>query len=74
MEAKGDVFKDGFNLRLLEEIARSTGGTINPGPEQEQKTEFTLVKMTFLRSYCIFLAALLFLMEVFFRRFFLREI
>ncbi len=74
VEAKGDVFKDGFNLRLLEQIARSTGGIINPGPEQEQKTEYTAVKVTFLRSYFIFLAALLFLMEVFFRRFFLREI
>lgn len=74
VEAKGDVFKDGFNLRLLEQIARSTGGTINPGPEQEQKTEYDVVKVTFLRSYFIFLAALLFLMEVFFRRFFLREI
>ena len=74
VEAKGDVFKDGFNLRLLEEIARSTGGTINPGPEKEQKTEYIAVKVTFLRSYFIFLAALLFLMEVFFRRFFLREI
>jgi hypothetical protein len=70
VKAKGDVFKDGFNLRLLEEISRSTGGTINPGPEQEQKTEYTAVKVTFLRSYFIFLAALLFLMEVFFRRFF----
>jgi hypothetical protein len=74
VKAKGYVFKDGFNLRLLEQIARSTGGTINPGPEQEQKTEYTAVKVTFLRSYFIFLAALLFLMEVFFRRFFLREI
>jgi Ca-activated chloride channel family protein len=74
VKAKGDVFKEGFNLRLLEEIARSTGGTINPGPEQEQKTEYTAVKVTFLRSYFIFLAALLFLMEVFFRRFFPGEI
>lgn len=74
VEAKGDIFKDGFNLRLLEEIARSTGGTINPGPEQEQKTEYTAVKVTFLRSYFIFFATLLFLLEVFFRRFFLGEI
>ena len=74
VKAKGDLFKEVFNLRLLEQIARSTGGTINPGPEQEQKTEFTAIKVTFLRSYFIFSVALVFLMKIFSGRFFLSEI
>jgi hypothetical protein len=37
VEAKGDVFKEGFNLRLLEEIAWSTGGAINSGPKRSKK-------------------------------------
>jgi uncharacterized membrane protein len=70
VQEKGDVFKDGFNLALLEQIAQSTGGAINPGPREEQKMELSQVKVTFLRSYFICVAALLFLFEVFFRRFF----
>jgi hypothetical protein len=73
VEAKVDVFKNGFNLPLLDQIAQFTGGTINPGPSQEQKREYTPPKMTFLRSYFILLAALIFILEIFFRRFFLVE-
>jgi hypothetical protein len=69
VQEKGDVFKDSFNLALLEQIAQSTGGTINPGSGEGQKMELSQVKVTFLRSYFIFLAALFFLLEVFFRRF-----
>jgi hypothetical protein len=74
VKAKGDVYKDGFNLTLLDQIAESTGGSINFRPEQEPRTVYTAAKVTFFRPYFIFLAALVFLLEVFFRRFFLREI
>jgi len=73
VKAKGDVFKDGINLPLLDQIAQSTGGTINSGPNRAPKTRYTAAKVTFLRSYFIALAALVFLLEVFFRRFFLGE-
>ncbi|MGH7769539.1 MAG: glutamine amidotransferase, partial [Candidatus Binatia bacterium] len=74
VKAKDDVYQDGFNLRLLQQIAQSTGGSINFRPEQEPRTGHTAAKVTFFRPYFIFLAAVLFLLEVFFRRFFIREI
>ena len=72
VQANEEVFNEGFNLPLLEQIAEATGGTINPGLEQEHKTDATVTKVTPLRSYFIFLCALLFLLEIFLRRFFRR--
>jgi hypothetical protein len=74
VKAKGDVYRDGFNLPLLGQIAQSTGGSINFSPEQAPRTGHTTAKVTFFRPYLIFLAALIFLLEVFFRRFFLGAI
>jgi Ca-activated chloride channel family protein len=65
----GEIFRGEFNLPLLERIARSTGGTINPGPDLEDKGVETLTKVTPLRPYFILVSALLFLSEIFFRRF-----
>jgi Mg-chelatase subunit ChlD len=65
----GEIFRGEFNLPLLERIARSTGGTINPGPDLEDKGVETLTKITPLRPYFILVSALLFLSEIFFRRF-----
>jgi hypothetical protein len=74
LKAKGDVFKDGFNFPLLDQIAQSSGGAINSDPGQAPTMGYSVAKVTFLRSYLIVLAVLVFLVEVLFRRFFLSEI
>ncbi len=74
-EPKAEIPWGDFNLPLLERIALATGGTINPSLpslEREYKTDAVPI-VTPLRSYFIFLCALLFLLELFFRRFFLSE-
>jgi uncharacterized membrane protein len=73
VKAKGDVYKDGFNLPLLDQIAHSSGAAFNSGPDQAPTMGYSGAKMTFLRPYFMFLAALVFLLEVFFRRFFIGE-
>ncbi|HEY2988377.1 MAG TPA: VWA domain-containing protein [Candidatus Binatia bacterium] len=73
VKAKGEVFKDAFNLALLERVAESTGGTINPALARNDQTENFAPKITPLRSYLIFLCALFFLLEIFFRSFAQRE-
>jgi hypothetical protein len=74
VKAKGDVYMAGLNLTLLDQIAQTTGGEVNSGPEKAPTTGHAAVKVTFFRPYFVSLAALLFLFEVFFRRFFLGEI
>jgi hypothetical protein len=73
VKAKGDIYKDEFNLPLLDQIAHSSGGAFNSRPDPAPTTGYSGAKVTFLRSYFIFLAALVFLAEVFLRRFFLGE-
>jgi Mg-chelatase subunit ChlD len=67
----GEISHGEFNIPLLERIARSTGGSINPDLDLEDRGVETLTKITPLRSYFILISTLLFLLEIFFRRFFL---
>jgi hypothetical protein len=73
VKVKGDVYKDGFNLPLLDQIAHSSGGAFNSGPEPAPTRGYSGARVTFFRHHFIFLAAFVFLLEVFFRRFFMGE-
>ncbi len=57
------------NLALLEKLARATGGEINPRPQQIGKSEEVILATEPLRGPLIFGAAILFLLEIIFRRF-----
>jgi hypothetical protein len=63
-----------FNRRLLEQLARSTGGEINPKRGQSLTTEEVIRTSRSLRFFPIMLAVILFFLEIFFRRFVLRQI
>lgn len=71
-DPRAEVIRNDFNLALLEKLARSTGGEINPGREEALRTQEEIAR-TFkpLRPQLLFLALALFLLEIFFRRFFL---
>jgi hypothetical protein len=64
-----EIPRDRFNIPLLEELADATGGQINPQPGREQETERVSRTSIPLRSPLILVTAILFLLEVFFRRF-----
>ena len=67
-----EIVHNEFNLPLLEKLARSTGGEINPGREQSLKTQEEVTRtLKPLRSRLLSLALVLFLAEIIFRRFFL---
>lgn len=68
---KGEMPMADFNIPLLEKLARSTGGAINPEDPSRLETQRVVRTAYPLRSYLIFLAPVLFLLEVIFRRFFL---
>lgn len=70
-DPKSEIPQNEFNIPLLEQLARSTGGTINPRGQEELKTQEIIRSSKPLRSYLVFLALTLFLVEVIFRRFFL---
>ena len=70
-DPKSEIPQNEFNIPLLEQLARSTGGAINPRGEEELKTQEIIRSFKPLRSYLVFLALTLFLVEVIFRRFFL---
>ena len=69
-DPKSEIPQDRYNLSLLERLARTTAGTINPVVD-ELKTEEVIQTSTPLRIYLILLATALFLLEIFFRRFIL---
>ncbi|HEY1371827.1 MAG TPA: VWA domain-containing protein [Candidatus Binatia bacterium] len=62
----GDV-----NMGLLEQIARATGGSINPSIDAAAPAEINPPTVRPLHAYLILAAALVFLAEIFFRRFIL---
>ncbi len=66
-----EVPHEEFNLPLLERLARVSGGEINPRDDQGLQTEETIRAARSLRPELVFLALILFLLEIFFRRFFL---
>ncbi|MGH7828766.1 MAG: hypothetical protein ACREP8_01190, partial [Candidatus Binatia bacterium] len=72
-DPRSEIPQADFNIPLLEQLARSTGGEINPNVEEKLKTEDRLRSSTPLRSPLIFLALIFFLLEIIFRRFVLRE-
>jgi len=67
-----EISRGDFNLSLLEELARATGGEVNPRIQARQKIQDRIQTMTPLRPYLVFAALALFLLEIFFRRFVLR--
>lgn len=70
---KSEIPRDRFNIALLAQIARSTGGAINPeGDEKPGSREVTRTSIA-LRPPLIFLVLILFLSEVILRRFFFRD-
>ena len=66
---RSEIPRPDFNLALLEKLARATGGEINPAPKEAQKTEEILLSTEPLRTPLIFVAAVLFLLEIILRRF-----
>ena len=71
VDPRGELPRDEFNIALLEQLARVTGGEINPKEQERGKNqEETVHASKPLRSFFIFLASLLFLLEITFRAFF----
>ncbi len=71
-DPRAEVPQDSFNIDLLERLARSTGGAINSDGDEEI-TPLEVVRTSIpLRSYLILPALILFLLEIFYRRFVLR--
>lgn len=72
LDSKAEVVHNDFNIALLEKLARSTGGEINPQKRAALETnEEPIDTFKPLRSSLLFLALALFLAEIIFRRFFL---
>ena len=71
-DPRAERVRDEFNIALLERLARSTGGEINPRGDRAAQPQLEIHR-TFepLRFYLVSLAAALFLAEIIFRRFFL---
>jgi uncharacterized membrane protein len=66
-ETKAELPTADLNLALLERIAQSTGGTINPDREPQIQQNKLAPQVTPLHAYLILAAALLFLAERFIR-------
>ncbi|MBI4490657.1 MAG: VWA domain-containing protein [Deltaproteobacteria bacterium] len=69
-DPRSEIPQDDFNIPLLEQLARYTGGKINPSGEEKLGALEVIRIASPLRSYLIFLALTLFLLEIIFRRFF----
>ena len=69
-DPKVEAPRDGFNVALLERLAKTTGGEINPRGVEGVRSEETIRAANSLRSKLIFLVLILFLSEIIFRRFF----
>lgn len=70
-DPRAEMVRDEFNIALLEKIARSTGGEINPRSDEAKPQIEIHRSFEPLRFYLVSLAAALFLAEIIFRRFFL---
>jgi hypothetical protein len=70
-DPRAEMVRDEFNIALLEKIARSTGGEINPRSDETKPQIEIHRSFEPLRFYLVSLAAALFLAEIIFRRFFL---
>ncbi|MGH7774847.1 MAG: VWA domain-containing protein [Candidatus Binatia bacterium] len=65
-----EIPKSEYNIPLLEQVARSTGGEINPREEERLKTQEVIRTFKPWRAPLIFIVVILFLLEIIFRRFF----
>ena len=63
-----------FDLSLLEQLARSTAGTVNPEGEKKPRHQEVIRTTQSLRLPLIFVALILFLLEIIFRRVFARPL
>jgi hypothetical protein len=70
-DPRSEIPQDDFNFPLLEQLARATGGEINPQGEENLKNQEIIRTSKPLRSSFILLTATVFILELFFRRFFL---
>jgi hypothetical protein len=73
-DPRAEVPRDSFNIDLLERLARSTGGMINPEAGEEIMPLKVIRTSIPLRSYLILSALILFLLEIIYRRFILRHV
>jgi hypothetical protein len=73
-EIASEAPTDDVNVALLERIARATGGSINPSFDSEAPAHTNPPTAQPLRAYLILSAALVFLAEIFFRRFVLHPV
>jgi len=71
-DPRAEIVRGEFNIALLEKLVRATGGELNPKDAEALKTPVESYRIFQpLRFYFVSLAAVLFLAEIFFRRFFL---
>jgi uncharacterized membrane protein len=67
-DVSGELFGErrglGYNIALLEQLARTTGGRINPGAEDLATLAATRKEITDLRPYLLSLALIFFLLEI----------
>jgi hypothetical protein len=73
-DPRSEMPRSDFNIALLEQLARSTGGEINPGAQSTFKTQDRIRATAPLRYPLILLAFFLFILEILFRRFYFREV
>jgi uncharacterized membrane protein len=73
-DPRAEIPKGSFNISLLERLAQATGGEMNPQERQELSAQEVVRTASPLRSYPIFVALALFLLEIIFGRFFLPSI
>jgi len=73
-DPRAEIPQDSFNTALLERLARTTGGEINPKADEELKAQEVIRTSRSFRSTLILLAMILFLLEILYRRFVLRPV
>lgn len=69
-DPRSELPQNDFNIPLLEQLARFSGGAINPREEKRLEPQEITRTSQPLRSHLIVLAAVLFLSELIFRRFY----
>ena len=71
VDPRNELPRNEFNIPLLEQLAQVTGGEINPKEEERGKNQEETVRASKpLRFFFIFLASILFLLEINIRAFF----
>jgi len=73
-DPRAEIPHDSFNTALLERLARTTGGEINPKANEELTAQEVIRTSRSFRSTLILPAMILFLLEILYRRFVLRPV